>query len=1016
MKKIYFIFLLACNVTLSKAQVPDIRLERYTVTDGLSQNSTGPLLQDSRGFLWIGTMWGLNRYDGRQMKKYNSIGPNLLPDLHINALSEDKDGKIWIGTENGLSCFDPLTEKFKNYIQGKLPQNIPQANCKVYVDKNNSVWVTSDNGLALLNRQTNNFTIIPIRTIGSDIRKNRYIDNFFEDSKGRFWISTSFGIKLLNRNDNSCYSYHFPETQDFGKGRTPNATQGMFEDVDGNLWAGTWNGGIIKFDPVANKFISYKIAADKASFFQSVHDINGISLNNKYYLLFATEGGLLLVDPKKITGDEVPVERVIADVQGDNTNSGKFDIVRTNDSNYWVSSYQGLFKIDACGQAFQWQTLPDPPVSNIAIFHVIPSIKDPLGKIFLTTQRGWWQYDIREQRFSVFPLPAGKEDLISNVNNYLIDGNGYWFTSQSGVGYFEPDTKKLIDLSSQVLMSAGKTARTGVLCKDEKGRIWFSASRSGVRVYDPASGKIISILADSTSPGNLYGTSIFDMKAAKGYIFLCTGLSVYRIDPNNFSYKVILPPSLPGISANRLGPRRLLYTHDGRLLVLSMQCIYEYKNDQLVQVYPKQGPADFLMETMLQDTSGNIWINSNINLYKADTQLQHWTSMTAKAGGINSENILELFWNQNNQFIATTYGRIGIFSVNDIKKNTKGPAVIINRIRTGDTEQYFPSLKKENIKLSYRDAIEMDMSAINFINEKGNRIYYKLDGWDNDWKELSGNPVVRYEQLPAGTYTFTSKAMNGDGIWGDEVKLAFTVAPPFWKTWWFISLAVLVAAGILFSLYRYRVKQVIQQERMRSRIATDLHDDIGSTLSSISFYSEAIKQQTESHLPQLTPMLNRMGETSRDMVSNMSDIVWAINPNNDSVEKMINRMQSHATEICTIKNVQLYFKADEKLNELQLGMEQRRNIYMIFKEALNNSLKYSNSKNCWINLSLNDGNVKMIVKDDGKGFTLDELQPALESGNGLKNMRLRAADIQGKLLVDSNVGEGTTVTLILKIT
>jgi signal transduction histidine kinase len=254
--------------------------------------------------------------------------------------------------------------------------------------------------------------------------------------------------------------------------------------------------------------------------------------------------------------------------------------------------------------------------------------------------------------------------------------------------------------------------------------------------------------------------------------------------------------------------------------------------------------------------------------------------------------------------------------------------------------------------------------------------------------------------------------MNGDAVWSKETILSFKVLPPFWRTWWFIGILIIAIAASLYIIYRYRLTKALELEKIRTRIATDLHDDIGATLSSISFYSEAVKQKAKEKIPEAASILDKMGETSRSMVSSMSDIVWAINPNNDGMEKMLYRMQSHAAELCGIKNVTLLVDADEKIHHLKPQLEQRKNIYLIFKEALNNALKYADCAGIWLTLKYNNNLFSMQLKDDGKGFdTNKEFM-----GNGLMNMQRRAAEIDGTFTVVSEVNKGTIVTLIVKIT
>lgn len=1013
-----FLFFVLLYHGITQAQLPDLPVQQYTMKDGLTQNNTGSLLKDSHGFLWIGTSWGLNRFDGRVMKAYNKIGPELLPDLHINSLAEDKNGDIWISTSIGLSRLNPYTETFTNYPEGTGPGKIPHSFCHVYADKEKNIWLADSYGISLFKKETNSFINYPVTTAGKDTRINRYISTFLEDSKGRFWLGTSYGIKLFDRATKTYHSYHF-EDSDQHPAKIMNAAQGLFEDKDGNIWAGTWNAGLLKFNPVKNIFDHYLLTADPFAALNSVHDVNAITLNGHYYLLLATGAGLVLADPVKAVADKIPVEKIIESPDNNPVTplKGKTAILKDNQGLYWITGADGLSKIDPGKLDFQWKYLPDPAFRQEAIFHIITDIKDPVNKVYLSTKNGWWQYDLSTNVFSRHTVPARYAELLNNINRFLPEENGYWFTSQLGVGFYNPETNTVKDISPLVNIRFDNMARTGHICKDKFGRIWFTVYRSGIRIYDPLSGKMTALFEDSTKPANLFSKTIFDMKAATdGSIVLTTGENVYQVNPETFSFTISTPEKSSLSSVERTGPRRILFAGNNRTLIMSQQRIYRLLNGKLVQVYPESGFTDFIMEDYVQVSENEYLVITNLGVFKTDPNFSQWIKVSDRFLTGNSETFSEIRKAGKERLIVCATGRICVFSLQSLSKNSSPPPVLISRFKTGTKEEYLVSVNTVNRNMLYKEAVEIELSALDFTNDPGHRIYYQLNGRDPGWVELTGNPVIRYDQLSPGNYQFKVKSTNGAAAWSPETLLNFSVLPPFWRTTWFFILCILVIAAILYVIYRYRIRQLLREERLRSMIATDLHDDIGATLSSISIYSETIKQQTLTHLPHLSPMLDKMGETSREMVGNMSDIVWAINPKNDSFEKMVGRMQNLAAELCAAKNIELHFTADEKLTGLQLNMVKRRNIYLIFKEALNNALKYASGKNLEIHLDREGPQLVLSVKDDGTGFNEAQVAEHKPGGNGLKNMRQRAREIGGNLVIESAQDKGTRVVLRTSIT
>lgn len=243
--------------------------------------------------------------------------------------------------------------------------------------------------------------------------------------------------------------------------------------------------------------------------------------------------------------------------------------------------------------------------------------------------------------------------------------------------------------------------------------------------------------------------------------------------------------------------------------------------------------------------------------------------------------------------------------------------------------------------------------------------------------------------------------LNKDkGIQNAEIKKQKLI-----KNFFIGGAAVLVLLSILFYNY-YRTKQLLKLQTLRNNIASDLHDDVGSTLSSISIFSELAKQQTK----EVIPMLESIGDSSRKMLESMADIVWTINPENDNFEKIILRMRSFAYELLGAKKIDFEFSADDLVSKLKLPMDVRKNLYLIFKEATNNMVKYADANRAFFSISGTKNNLAMLIRDNGKGFDINKSS----QGNGLKNMKKRAQEIGGQLIIESGAGIGTTIQFLFK--
>ncbi len=1003
MKKWLFLFTFLLCAAHVKAQ-QDIIFEKYTQAQGLTSNNITCLLQDRYGFLWIGTGWGLNRYDGRVFKQYNHTGKNGLTDLAIRSLAEDVEGNIWIGTELGLNRLNPHTGVITQYIEGRGPGTVPSNSCYLlYVDRNKTLWVGTNSGLASYDAASNEFVNTPISLYGKDLKANRFFTGALEDSRGRFWLSSSYGAKLFDPGNRSVVSLHKAEPDSFTV--RENVVMRLYEDTGGGIWACTWGGGILKYNEGLRQFEHYLVAGtDSADVF---FDIKNITFGGKKCQLISGGFGLLLADLEKSRYGVVKPFQYFNKQKGgyEQFAEGASEMLTDRQGNTWIATILGLQKIDPLSQVVTWKSLPDKAAAASRVFHIIPSIEAPQHLFYLSTVNGWWKYNTITGEITPHLLPTRYKSLLSNINRFVTTPTGYWFTSQEGAGFYDIQKGTVTDLTSR--LDKKYQMRTWGICKDNGGRIWFTVRRSGIRVYDPANDSLKALFNDLSDTTNLVGRSLTDLYASQdGGVWFNTD-RLYRINPVDLSFKSSL---IANETNSRVLPHRIYISHNGIPFFTSEQVIYTLRNNQLEPIFPRVGRSDFLLDNMIEDNTHQFWLKTNTGLYKTDSSFERINNMSGLLYPRPVEEFSEMYCTADGIFFIAGKGGINVFNTQALAKKGPPPVTLVNRVKGGNQE-FFLADGKQLYVFSYKDAIELELSALNFSNEKNNSIYYQLEGWDTVWKELVGVPVVRYEQLPPGRYTFKSKSKTAGGVWSkEEATVSFVIRPPFYRTSWFILLSIVVLAAVVYGIYRYRLRQALQLEKMRTRIATDLHDDIGATLSAISMYSEVLKGQVKEKLPHLQNVLDKMGENSRDMVSNMSDIVWAINPGNDHGERLLLRMENYALDIAATKSINLRFNGDEAVNALNFTLDQRRDIYLIFKEAMNNAVKYSEAASITVNIKCSNRRLELEVRDSGKGFNPD----LVRQGNGLKNMSARAAQLKGQLSITSDA-RGTSVLLVCNV-
>lgn len=350
-----------------------------------------------------------------------------------------------------------------------------------------------------------------------------------------------------------------------------------------------------------------------------------------------------------------------------------------------------------------------------------------------------------------------------------------------------------------------------------------------------------------------------------------------------------------------------------------------------------------------------------------------------------------------------------LFNVDSVAAVEEPGVVNFSFIKLNSKTLLIDSLLNAGLILKYNNYRNIHFGFSDYTVHGQDKIFYEYTlykGGDTIWNKIEGKPELTLSELSAGKYQLLLRAGNGNGGYSRQITaFPIVVIPPFTQTVWFILLLVAAVTTFLYGLYRYRLHQIKRLQIIRNNIASDLHDDIGSTLNSISIYSEVAKQQAGKEIP----ALDLIGINSRKIIESMSDIVWTINPENDSFEKIIIRMRSFAHQLLKAKKVEYTFEADETLNKIVLPMQVRKNFYLVFKEAITNVIKYSEARRVSILLYEKDKVIMLRIRDNGKGIPVN----AETKGNGLMNMSRRASEINAELNIISQEGGGTEIELML---
>ena len=578
--------------------------------------------------------------------------------------------------------------------------------------------------------------------------------------------------------------------------------------------------------------------------------------------------------------------------------------------------------------------------------------------------------------------------------------------------------------------------------QDSHGRLWIGTGL-GLDLYDKSKNGFIKFVNNPGNPNsisnNLIQSCIHEDRSGNLWVGTWDGLNKILIGKNSTieniksNIKFVHYVNKPGDKFS-LSDSRVISTYEdvhGNLWFGTYGGgVNELPFDEVNKSNPsavrfirysiKDGLTSNIIYGILGDDEGNIWMSTDNGLSKFNPQTKVFRNYF-ESDGLQGN---QFFWGASFQglngelFFGGTNG-VNAFYPSSLKDNKHIPPIVITSFQIFNKPVKIgakDSLLKEDlsdtkkIELSYsQNVFSFEFAALDFTSPVKNQYAYMMKGFDKNWIYSGNRRFVTYTNLDPGTYEFKVKGSNNDGIWNTKgVTLTIIIEPPFWRTWWFISLAVLFGGGFIILFITYRVKHLLDIERFRTKLAADLHDNIGSSLTEISILSEVISKRLESATEDVKKSLKMISNNSRNLIDNMSDIVWLVNPKRDSLYDLILRLRDTYTELSSYASISFRSENIKSLEKVSLSMEHRQHLYLIFKEGINNCITHSNCTEISLDAFIKGKKLEMILKDNGKGFDINEDF----SGNGLENMKRRAKTIGGSVNILSTKGEGTTLMFV----
>lgn len=984
-----------------------LRFQQITTEQGLSDNAVTCVFEDRAGFIWIGTQRGLNRYDGQRVETFTSQenGPR---GVKISSIAEDARGDLWITTvDGGLSRHDHVTDRFVQLPHDSLNVRSPPT------DELNHVLVLNDSVLVLSSRGKG--------AIWYHLRNGMLLRRGFREpvtnaqgdtilSMADHWVHAAFRLDerrlLLTMLASSGPCIVDALT---GERTALLANAGLVTHAtlsDSVLFMGGWSPGLFRARPDSSFTVER---------FPIEDEITAIIPWDAQRLLLATKvGGLLCVGKDGTVLERYQHTRHDASsLLSDRVTC----LLRDRAGDLWVGTTKGLSVFAPAVWRCEAIPLINADRAGDLEFHAVQQDDD--GTVRISTSKGFLLVDpvSRKRRLvELFQdgLPLELTGLFRTAPDEFFAG------TETGIFRYDPRRERILRRSGTGRWEsdhANTMFQTRAVWSDTIGGqavIICGALGYGHIALDRTSGELLGDWVDHRDEA---GTMMLrtTLRDAHGTYWSATAGGVVRwrpvamgSGPNGtvFSTRAAVDHRLPGDDAQGLaidGDTVWVALRDAGLASI-------VDGHARAHPPPVHMPHDMLGVTV--DTDGRVWCTTGNGLLRYDPRTNGWLHVPVNDGRE---------FRQLGKCITTLRdGRIAFCADDhllliDPKAYNELPELPAPRIvGISNTWGSLEVDAEHRLELPFRNsAFDAMVTALQPVGAAPLTFLYRLDDEGTAHREVGAREPLRFSGVAVGTHRLLVRVRDAYGREGPEYPLlTVTVIGPFWQRWWFFLIVLGAGALGMYLVSRFRLRQRARLQHVRDRIARDLHDDIGSTLGSISFYSEALKRKlSDTDDIMARQITDRIGASSREMIDQMNDIVWSVDPKNDDAGALSERLRAFASDLLAARGIALDFRADEGVNERKLSAEQRRNVFLISKELLHNTVKYADARQVNIMLATAGRSLELTIGDDGKGFDPDNTDSY--DGNGLPNMRARAAAVGAEFTIDSAPGKGTRARIVL---
>ena len=1056
-KKINIILILVCifsclKISTSYANIREsFNFKNITIEDGLSQSTVETIYQDSKGYIWIGTNDGLDRYNGYEFKhyKHDKYDKNSIANNYIVDIIEDKNGYIWVSTIGGLSRINPDKDEIKNYYSKEDSGNLSNSNLwQILCTKDNRLIASTIDGLNVYDKNKDKFTRILYK---EGELPSQYIYSLEEDINGHIWVGTDNGLVELDKDLNIVKSYH----DTIGDSDVYN----VYDDSKGNIWVCTLDNGLFKINLDDKSVENYKNNNSKRSI--PSNNVRDIISDSEGKLWIATDKGLCTFDYER---EEFITYNKKLYQSNSLIDDEIFCLLKDSSGLIWIGTYSGISRFNPNSNFTHFKL--DPYEDNSISGNVIHGIYEDDDKtLWIGTNESGVNIINGE---SIKHLNKENNNIVSDLIEDITGFKNYIFIgTNEGLSVLVKNDKtaKNYTITNYTTKDGLPSNKIRSLFIDSKGYLWIGTNK-GLAILDTNNNKIIDItyILDEMGVSDKFIRAVYEDSKGNYYIgcFLEGGL--IKINPNTKEYKIYKNIENDDSSISNNSIRYINEDLYGNILVGTSHGIniLNLSTDKFNHYTEKDGLINNTIYGILVDKNNGIWMSTNAGISKLSTEDATFKNFTITDGLQSNEfNGRACFKSKDGNMYFGGINGFNVFNSQDIELSTFEPKVIFDNFEINGTNKKDIS----NIKFkSNENNIKINFFTNDYKNTKTTQYYYKLEGLENEWNMTNSNSLV-FVNLGSGDYTLKIKTITQHGVMSDESSVHFTINPPIWRSNYAICIYLIL---IIISILRYMhkvntldrlvnertnklrkemekneqlFKKVLSLEQNKNNYFVNLSHELRTPLNVLSSINQLIKEFTKKDnfitpekLSYYMGIMDRNCSRLLSLINNLIDHTkiennsYIINKKDEDIVYLVEETVLDMKDYIEEKGLELIFDTDVEEKVIRCD---KVDIERCIINLVGNAVKFT-PEGGLIEVLLQDLDykVKIIVKDNGIGISeenqkiiFDRFNQVVDesseqkggSGLGLTITKQLITLHNGEIYVESEVGVGSEFIIILPV-